>query len=82
MTIDKFSDDCPGCRPAVLNEKTGQHVADDHPVMQAVLKMWGETTFDERKAYHAVICQNSNDPEHLKIVYRLIDQVQRRLRDA
>jgi hypothetical protein len=44
MSIEKFDDDCPGCRPAIIDIKTKKVLPDDHPVMAAMLRIWAETS--------------------------------------
>lgn len=67
MSIEKFDDECPGCRPVLINTETGQVLSEEHPQMQVVNKLWQETTKAEREAYHRVCCQNSraNADQHL-----------------
>jgi hypothetical protein len=36
--------------------------------MQAVMKVWAKTTLREREAFHQFSCQNSRDPEVLRII--------------
>lgn len=59
MSIEVFSDDCPGCRPAMINLATGERFPDDSPPMLAVLEVWKNTTVGQRLAWHRVTCQNS-----------------------
>lgn len=50
VSRDQFDDDCPGCRPAMLNVKTGRTYADDSPTMVIVNRLWRETSLAERQA--------------------------------
>jgi hypothetical protein len=59
MTREIFSDDCPGCRPSLINLQTGKQMADDDPIMQTVNAVWKQTSYAERQAFHRVCCQNS-----------------------
>lgn len=61
MSTETFDDDCPGCRPGRFNPETGQAYPADHPLLIAVLRVWGTTTLVERRAYHCVMCGNSRE---------------------
>jgi hypothetical protein len=74
MSHEKFDDNCPGCKPAFLDLKTGQVLPDDHPVMQKVHAVWRTTTFQQREAFHDVMCLNSRDPLKLFLVKQITDQ--------
>jgi hypothetical protein len=67
MSIELFSDDCSGCRPAIVNAKTGEVFADNHPIMQKVLGVWKCTTRQERVIFHRVTCCNSRNPIDLML---------------
>lgn len=54
-----FDDDCAGCRPAMLDVKTGKPLPDDDPNMVIVNRLWRETTLAERQAWHRFTCLNS-----------------------
>lgn len=71
MSTDKYNDDCPGCRPALVNVKTGQKMPDDSPEMVAVLRVWDKTTRIEREAFHRFTCLNSRAIEDLDIIQAL-----------
>lgn len=90
MSVEKFSEDCPGCRPALFDSKTGKRLAPDSPEMLAVNAIWAETVKQEREAFHRVTCQNSRAPSDMRLVQGIIDQIkaalhgldQKRSRDA
>jgi hypothetical protein len=71
-----FSDDCPACRPVILDAETGRPVAPDHPLMRAVNDVWGRTTFEQRRAFHRPTCQGSLEPTDLLTVNHLRLQMQ------
>lgn len=76
MSVDKFNDDCPGCRPALLNPTTKEVYPDDHPAMKAVLRVWDhDSTRAEREAYHEVCCGNSRDPTVLATADALVKKI-------
>jgi len=67
----EFSDDCPGCRPAIMDLRTQKVLPEDSPEMVAIAVMWAETTLNERLVFHRVTCRNSRDPNDLKIFTQL-----------
>ena len=77
MPWSHFSDDCPGCRPGMMDTQTGQVLPDDHPLMRHVLEVWSKTTLKERRAWHAVTCQNSRTKEDLKLARRIMKRINR-----
>jgi hypothetical protein len=63
-----FCDHCPGCRPALIDLKTGQLMPPDSPVMIAINRIWNtQTTYAERKAFVEVTVHNSRKPEDLRM---------------
>ncbi len=76
MTRDVFSDDCPGCRPAILDITTGLPLPDESPAMQSVFALWRRTTRKERLVFHRVTCQNSQTPSDLRIFGDLARRIQ------
>jgi len=75
MSKDTFSEDCPGCLPCVIDPLTSQMLPDDHPIMIELMKIWKQTTREERKSYHAVMCLNSREPRHVKDVKDVMDRL-------
>lgn len=76
MSREQFDDDCPGCKPAILDVQTGQPLNEDHPIMVKVMTVWDGTTLAERQAYHNVMCQNSREPSDLELVNRVISKIE------
>lgn len=68
MSWAHFEDDCPGCRPAMIDIKTGKRLPEDSPEMQAVMGVWAKTTIEERRAFHRFTCQNSRAPEDMAVI--------------
>jgi hypothetical protein len=56
---DRFDDECPDCRPIMVDPKTMQPYAADSVEMMAVNQIWSETTLEDRRAFHRFTCQNS-----------------------
>lgn len=76
MSKEQFSDDCPGCRPAVIDVKTGKQMSDDTPIMQAVNAVWAKTTREQREAFHNVCCKNSREPRDLELAGQIFQAIQ------
>ena len=76
MSFQQFDDNCPGCRPAILDVKTGKVLPDDDPIMAKILAIWANTTLGEREAFHRVMCLNSREPLDLFLVRGLTDKLQ------
>lgn len=82
MSVEKFSDTCAGCRPAMIDLTTGKPLPDEHPALQAILRVWDETTIHERKAWHAFTCCNARDPLTMALVPGLTHKMQLACRRA
>jgi hypothetical protein len=59
MSLKKFDDDCPGCRPVLIDLKTGKPFPNEHPAMQALNRLWAATSTEDKLAFHAFTCENS-----------------------
>jgi hypothetical protein len=59
MSMQAFDNACEGCKPAMLDVKTGQVLPDDAPSMKIVLQLWNALPLAEKQAWHRVTCQNS-----------------------
>lgn len=79
MSFETFSDDCPGCRPAMMDAKTGEVMADDSPPMKLVLNVWRTTSRKEREVFHRVCCQNSRNVSDMMIFTDLTKRIQNAL---
>jgi hypothetical protein len=71
---EKYSDNCPGCKPAFLDLETGRPLPDDHPTMLKIMAIWETTSRAQREAFHRVMCLNSRDPVDLVVVKGLVDR--------
>ena len=72
MALKKFSDHCEGCRPAVMDVTNDTIFPPDHPAMIAINKYWNnETTYNQRLAWHAVTCLNSQKSSDLRVAEKL-----------
>lgn len=75
MSREKFDDNCPGCRPVILDPETGKVLPPDDPAMQQMLAIWARSSFAQREAFHRVMCLNSRDEIDLTLVKELVDQL-------
>jgi hypothetical protein len=81
MEDHEFCDNCPGCRPAMLDLQTNEPVPHNDPKMHIVNRIWdNETTYAERKAFIEVTLKNSRLPNELKLAQRVINKLQEGLR--
>jgi hypothetical protein len=79
MSHEEFDDNCPGCRPAILDVETGQVLPETHPIMMAANRVWANATIEERKAFHNVTCLNSRDRKDLELAYKLTEAIKKSL---
>jgi hypothetical protein len=68
VSWEAYEEDCPDCRPAMVDMKTGQVMPDDAPMMRFVLEVFKGLTLAEKQAWHRFTCQNSRAPADLKVI--------------
>ena len=78
MSFEYFENDCPGCKPVLLDQKTMRQMPETSPEMQAVLGVWAKTTLEERQAFHRFTCQNSRTPADMAVMSDLGERMRRR----
>ena len=76
MSKETYDDACSGCRPAIVDVKTGKIMPQDSPVMQIVNQLFKKLTPEERQAWHSFTCKNSRDPKVLEHVGRFTGQME------
>lgn len=76
MSWEEFSDECPGCRPALIDVETGKVLPEDSPTMQIIFTVWRRTTRKERQVFHRVTCLNSRVPSDLRIFHAVTMRLQ------
>lgn len=77
MPDHEFCDSCPGCRPAMLDMQTGQVMANDHPMMIVVNRIWDhETTFAQRKGFIEVTLKNCRNPHEMRLFQEVSEKIQ------
>lgn len=67
MSSQEFDDNCPSCKPVINDLETGKPMGPATPIMQAVERVWKESSFEERKAFHSVTCRNSRKSEDIEL---------------
>ena len=75
MSREKYEDDCPLCRPIIIDAVSRTILPDDSPEMVAVLKLWDETTLEQRQAWHRITCNHSTDPTDQDLVRPFLQQM-------
>jgi hypothetical protein len=76
MPFTRFSDDCVGCRPIMVDANTGVPYADDTVEMVIVNRLWSETTLEQRQAWHRFTCQNSRALKDVQLVKAFADRLE------
>lgn len=79
MSRTKYEDSCSGCRPVLLDPKSGKVWADDSPAMHAVMHVWEGTTREEREAFHRVTCLNSRRFYDVHIMQQISQRISEEL---
>jgi len=83
MEDHEFCDDCPGCRPAMIDAETGKVMSPDSREMQIVNQVWdNETTYAERKAFIEVTLKNSRLPNEMKLFEAVGEKMKRALENV
>lgn len=81
MAWEKFEEECPGCRPAIIDPASGRVLPADDPVMVKVNSVWETTSKAEREAFHRVCCQNSRAPEDIRVMQSLSDRMSKAIQE-
>ena len=79
MSRERFDDECAGCRPVMIDVKTGRLFADDSVEMGIVNRLWSETTLVDRLAWHRFTCQNSRSLVDIQRVKTFSDRLEKAL---
>lgn len=75
MSITQFDDNCPGCRPALIDPETGKKLPDSDQIVQITDRVWAATTRKEREAFHNVCCLNSRKASDMKIMSAITKRI-------
>ena len=82
MSQKLYNDDCPGCRPALVDLQTGTVLADDHPAMVKAREAWKTTSLACRIAFHNVTCNNSRRALDLRLAQQYIYKLHRLMNES
>lgn len=82
MTCEKFDPNCPGCRPAILDPRTGKPMPKDHPLVVNVNAVWDAAPREEQEACWRIWVNNGRDPEDLNLASVFMDKVQAGLKPS
>ncbi len=83
MEDHEFCDKCEGCRPAMLDPRTGVKVPDTDPMMVSVNRAWdNETTFAQRKAFIEVTLKNCRNPVELRLYQEVVEIIKAALNNG
>lgn len=78
----EYDDECPGCQPCLADAKTGEALPDNHPYIIKIRKAFKEkTTLTERRAWHRVIMQNSQNANDIEIAQKVTKTITDSLND-
>ncbi len=75
MSRHEFDANCRGCGPAIINQKTGEVLPDDDPLMKALLNWWKTIDLKTRESYHRFCCLNSKDQEAMEAMMKVHNKV-------
>ena len=81
MSRDFYEDDCAGCKPAIIDQKTGQVMSDTDPIMVRVNAAFEKASRPQKMAWHNITCHNSRDPEDMTAVQPLLDSIQKAIKE-
>lgn len=79
MSWKEFEENCAGCRPCVIDLKTGRPMDPDTEIMRAVNSVWEGATIQEKRAFHNVTCNNSKRDEDVEPALELTYRIQKEL---
>lgn len=76
MSWKAYEANCPGCRPCVIDVKTGKPFPQDSEVMRAVNKVFDSASLKEKQAFHNTTCNNSRDEMDLALMSGLLSKIE------
>lgn len=78
MSREHYDENCPGCRPAMVDMKTGKLMKQNHPMMKIANQVFDTFDIVERRAWHRFTCQNARDPAALAAAAKFHDGLKAR----
>lgn len=74
-TTEHDAENCPGCRPVVVDQTTGKILPESHPTQRAAVRAWRNALPAQRTAWHRVTCLNSQNPIDLAMAQAIVDRI-------
>lgn len=72
----EFCDECPLCRPAIIDISTGREMSPDHKLMKAVNRIWDQhTTYEQRRAFIRVTRFNSREAADVLLFEEVVTKI-------
>ena len=69
----EFCDNCPDCRPILMNIETNETCIEDNPAVIRMNDVWkNHSTFEQRKSFMEVMVHDSKDPTDLRNAIQLM----------
>lgn len=75
----EFDPNCEGCRPAMMDAKTGEKLPPNHPTMKVVNALWDASPREEQEACFRVWVHNSRAPSDMRLAGAFFQRVQEKL---
>ena len=76
MSREEFDDNCPDCKPTLIDVRTGAPMSKDSPEMRAIEEIWKTLTRDEKLAFHRFTCLNDYHEKNLAVIRRIVARIQ------
>lgn len=71
-----YDEKCPDCRPAMIDQNTGERIPNDHPMMKAVLSVYDVASLEERRALHKLWVDSDMSEENMAVAGPVITRIQ------
>ena len=79
MTCEKFDPNCPGCRPAIMDPRTGRALPKDDPIVVTINEVWDAAPREEQEACWRIWVKNGREYEDMKLAAAFMSRVQAKL---
>lgn len=76
MSHHKFDPKCPDCRPVIIDQKTGQVMPPNSPIMVAMNAVWEASSREDQEAFHRVTVLNGRNPADLIRMKQMSDRLE------
>jgi hypothetical protein len=78
----EYDENCEGCQPALFDIEAGKPMSNDHPYMVAIRQAFSQEPLTDRRAWHRVVMQNSQNSHDLAIANAVATRMQNAMLDA